>query len=98
MTVGPCPSGRLGVDVTSIDPVRTITRMGKRPVLLLHGTADITDRPEQSADVNFHAALAAGVPVELHYCIGARHGLVIDSCPTEWANWANWFFASAGGV
>ena len=43
------------------------------------------------------AALAAGVPVELHYCQGGTHGLVIDRCPTEWARWATWFFTNAAG-
>ena len=27
------------------------------------------------------AALAAGVPVEMHACEGAGHGKVIDTCP-----------------
>jgi pimeloyl-ACP methyl ester carboxylesterase len=89
---------RLWVDVTSVDPVRTIAGLGNRPVLLLHGTADPIDRPDQSAEVNLHAAREAGVPATLHYCVGARHGLVIDTCPSDWAGWANWFFASAGGV
>ena len=86
---------RLGVDVTSIDPVRTITRLGNRPALLIHGTADATDVPEDSAERNFDAALAAGVPVELHYCQGARHAQVLGRCPAEWARWATSFMEAA---
>ena len=80
-------SVRIGADLTSIDPVRTIARLGKRPVLLLHGTADMLDRPEQSAERTLAAARQAGVPVMLRYCDGAMHGAVIDHCPEQWASW-----------
>ncbi len=86
---------RLGGDVTSVDPVRTIVRMGDRPVLLTHGTADVIDRPDQSAEVNLKAALDAGVPVALRYCPGAGHGAVIERCPADWARWVRDFFATA---
>lgn len=86
---------RVGGDVTSIDPVRMIARMGNRPVLLTHGTSDAVDRPEQSAEVNLHAALDVGVPVEIRYCAGAGHGAVIDHCPAEWGRWVLEFFAAA---
>ncbi len=80
-----------GHDLTSVDPARTIGRLGDRPVLLIHGEQDVLDRPERSAEVNAAAARAAGVPVELHYCPDGTHGKVIDRCPTEWATWANGF-------
>ena len=86
---------RVGGDVTSIDPIRTITQVGDRPVLLLHGTTDLVDPPAKASEPVFHAALAAGVPVELHYCAGAAHGKVIDRCPDEWSRWANDFLAAA---
>ena len=88
-------SWRIGADVTSVDPARTITQLGDRPVLLLHGLADVVDRPAESAEVNFQAALAAGVPVELHYCAGAGHAMVIDRCPLAWAQWATSFLDAA---
>jgi hypothetical protein len=84
---------RLGTDVTSVDPANTLPRLGDRPVLLIHGTADIVDRPADSAEINFHAALEAGVPVELHYCLGGSHGRVIDHCPGAWSSWALSFLA-----
>lgn len=86
---------RIGADWTVVDPVRTITRVGDRPVLLIHGTNDVLDRPADSADRNFHAGMDAGVPVELEYCRGATHGAVIDTCPDDWARWAVSFLDGA---
>jgi dienelactone hydrolase len=86
---------RIGSDFTSVDPVRMIGLMGDRPVLLVHGTADALDRPAESADLNFHAALAAGVPVELEYCPGGTHGRVVATCPAQWARWTTAFLAAA---
>ncbi len=79
---------RIGADIASVDPVRTITRVGDRPVLLIHGSADIVDRPAESAERNLHAAMEAGVTVGLQVCPGAKHGKVIDTCPEPWARWA----------
>jgi hypothetical protein len=84
-------SNRIGADLSSIDPVRMIGRMSDRPVLLIHGRLDGLDRPERSADRNFAAAKAAGVPVELHYCEAGTHGKVIDVCPSDWAAWTDAF-------
>ena len=85
----------VGGDVTAIDPVRLLTRLGDRPVLLIQGTADLVDPPTEASDLNFHAALAAGTTVELQYCQGASHGKVIDTCPKAWASWATSFLARA---
>jgi len=86
---------RLGADWTEVDPVRTVARIGDRPVLLTHGTGDVLDRPAESADLTYHAALEAGVPVELQYCRGATHGAVIDTCPADWARWVTSFLEGA---
>ncbi|HEX6868078.1 MAG TPA: hypothetical protein VF119_04690, partial [Candidatus Limnocylindrales bacterium] len=75
---------RIGGDVTTVDPVRTIAELGPRPVLLIHGTADILDKPGHSAERVLAAGRAAGVPVELAYCVGGPHGRLIETCPTEW--------------
>jgi fermentation-respiration switch protein FrsA (DUF1100 family) len=85
----------IGDDVTRVDPVQTITRLGERPVLLIQGTRDLVDPPAEASDLNFQAALAAGVPVELQYCRGAGHGRVIETCPTEWAAWSLAFLTRA---
>ena len=86
---------RLGTDWTVVDPVRTIVQVGNRPVLLTHGTSDLVDRPAESADLNFHAALAASVPVALQYCRNGTHGAVIDTCPDAWARWVTSFLEGA---
>lgn len=86
---------RIGGDVTSIDPIRLIGRLGDRPVLLIQGTVDQVDPPAEASDRNFQAAVAAGVPVELAYCPGARHGLTVKTCPSQWASWATSFLELA---
>jgi pimeloyl-ACP methyl ester carboxylesterase len=86
---------RIGADITTVDPQRTITRVGDRPVLLIHGSADLVDRPGESAERNLHAALGAGVAVGLEICPGGGHGTVIDTCPKEWARWAISFMTAA---
>jgi uncharacterized protein len=88
-------SFRVGADVTAVDPARTIGRLGNRPVLLTHGTADQTDPPAMSAEVNLRTALAAGVPARLAYCEGAAHGKSAETCPSEWGGWARVFFEDA---
>jgi pimeloyl-ACP methyl ester carboxylesterase len=88
---------RIGADIASVDPLRTITRVGDRPVLLLHGSADHVDRPSQSAERNLHAAQEAGVAVGLEICPGADHGDVIGTCPEAWARWAVSFMDAARG-
>jgi hypothetical protein len=88
---------RLGGDVSSVDPETTIQQIGERPVLLIHGTADVLDVPAQSAERNLHAALDAGVPVELHYCRGGTHGTLVDdpACAADWSRWARSFLDGA---
>jgi alpha/beta superfamily hydrolase len=91
---------RIGGDVASIDPVRTIARIGDRPVLLIQSTTDKLDPPAQASEKNFRAAMAAGVPVELHYCKGVTagngsHGTVVERCPDDWSRWANQFLEAS---
>jgi fermentation-respiration switch protein FrsA (DUF1100 family) len=91
---------RVGGDVRSIDPVRTITKLGDRPVLMIHSTTDKVDPPAEAAEVNFDAARNAGVAVELHYCPGlttgnGSHGTVVERCPADWSRWANQFLDAA---
>jgi pimeloyl-ACP methyl ester carboxylesterase len=90
-------SMKIGADLSTAYPIRTITKLGDRPVLLLHGTADKVDPPAESAERNVVAAREAGVTIGLQYCQGAGHGQVIDTCPAEWAAWATSFLAGARG-
>lgn len=86
---------RVGADLTSVDPVRTIREVRDRPVLLIHGLADRLDRPETSAEANVQAAREARVNIQLRYCPSGYHGHVIDMCPAEWAAWATAFLTAA---
>ncbi len=88
---------RIGGDITTVDPVRTITRVGDRPVLLIHGSADVLDRPSESAERNLRAALEVGVPIGLEICQGAKHGEAITRCSDAWARWAVSFMDAARG-
>jgi fermentation-respiration switch protein FrsA (DUF1100 family) len=89
---------RIGADVTAVDPARTIGQIGSRPLLLIHGTADRTDPPAQSAEVNLRAAREAGVPATLAYCPGGTHGASVEMCPEEWTSWARAFFEEASAA
>lgn len=82
-----------GVNMTDADPVTTLPRLGDRPVLLIHGTADTLDTVEHAARPNLAAAEAAGVPVTLRYCEGGRHGQLVERCPAAWRAWVDTFLA-----
>jgi acetyl esterase/lipase len=91
-------SSILGGDLTSVDPIRTITQVGARPILLTHGSSDPIDRPSESVERNVAAAIDAGMNVEVHICVGAGHGHVIDVCGPAWAEWVTSFLAAHGGI
>ena len=78
---------RTGLDLMEADPIAAIPALGQRPLLLLHGAADVNDLPAASVDAIYRAAQDSGVPVERHLCPGATHGRVIDTCPAEWGEW-----------
>jgi pimeloyl-ACP methyl ester carboxylesterase len=86
---------RSGVDIGSVDPVRTIGTLGDRPVLLIHGTDDVLDTVDHAAKPNLAAAETGGVPVTIRYCEGGRHGGLVDACPGEWQAWVDAFL---GGI
>ncbi len=78
---------RTGLDLMGADPFAVIPALEQRPLLLLHGAADVNDLPAASVDAIYRAAQDSGVPVERHLCPGATHGRVIDTCPAEWGQW-----------
>jgi alpha-beta hydrolase superfamily lysophospholipase len=88
-------SMQVGGDVMSTDPIRQIDRMGDRPVLLTAGANDQVDPPGEATQRNLVKALEAGVPIEVAYCQGARHGKVVDVCPKAWASWTLSFLERA---
>jgi dipeptidyl aminopeptidase/acylaminoacyl peptidase len=69
------------------DPISAIPALGKRPLLLIHGAADVHDIPALSVELMYQKAQESDVPVEMHLCPGGTHGKVIDTCPTEWGQW-----------
>jgi hypothetical protein len=88
-------SMQVGGDITSTDPIRYIGKLGDRPVLLTAGASDQVDPPAEATERNLRAALEAGVPVEVAYCQGARHGKVIVKCAKDWYSWATSFLERA---
>jgi hypothetical protein len=86
-------------DVSDADPSSAITRLGDRPVLLLHSDTDHTDRVAYSAELNLRAGQEAGVPVQLVRCSGPDHGELINedhaACRSEWIRSVDSFLASA---
>jgi pimeloyl-ACP methyl ester carboxylesterase len=78
---------RTGVDLMEADPIAAIPALGHRPLLLIHGAADVHDLPAASVDAIYRVAQDSGVSVERHMCPGATHGKVIDTCPVEWGQW-----------
>jgi pimeloyl-ACP methyl ester carboxylesterase len=89
---------RLGEPLDSVDPVRTITMLQGRPVLLTHGLDDTIDRPADSLELNVAAAREAGLTFEVQTCPGAGHGQVVEVCAAEWASWVQAFLAANGGA
>jgi len=78
---------RTGADLMEADPIAAIPALGHRPLLLIHGAADVHDLPAASVDAIYRVAQDSGVSVERHMCPGATHGQVIDTCPVEWGQW-----------
>ena len=87
---------RTGVDLGSIDAEDELASVGQRPLLFIHGTADIEDLPERTRAF-YQEAIVAGVPAELHFCDGAGHGsnkgMPADVCPDAYGDWVRGFFA-----
>ena len=84
-------TSRVGMPLSTVDPVRTIARLRGVPVLLTHGLGDVVDRPADSLDRNVAAARAAGVEVEVRTCAGAGHGQVVAVCAAAWSGWVRDF-------
>jgi pimeloyl-ACP methyl ester carboxylesterase len=79
---------RTGIDLDRADPVDYVAELGDRPLLVIHGTADIHDVAAESANVMVSEAQSSGVDVELHMCEGGTHGMLVEACPDDWAAWA----------
>jgi len=82
---------RTGVWFGSADPEDALSDIGSRPMLLTHGTGDTEDLPERT-QAFYDEAKRAGMNVELHWCMGAKHGEVVKTCPDDLAGWLSSFF------
>jgi fermentation-respiration switch protein FrsA (DUF1100 family) len=87
---------RTGLDLGSIDAEDELSSWGKRPMLLVHGSADNEDLPART-QAFYDEARAAGIPAELHFCAGSGHnapgGMPVDVCTDAFAGWVVDFFA-----
>jgi pimeloyl-ACP methyl ester carboxylesterase len=93
---------RTGVDLGSVDAEDELPKAGKRPLLLIHGTADVEDLPERTKSF-YDEAIAAGIPADLRWCEGAGHeqalGMPADVCENAYSGWVRDFFTrSLGGA
>jgi fermentation-respiration switch protein FrsA (DUF1100 family) len=86
---------RTGVDLRSIDAEDELPKLGHRPLLLTHGTADNEDLPERT-QAFYEEARAAGVPAELKWCEGSGHGAAAgmpeELCRDAFDGWVRGFF------
>jgi fermentation-respiration switch protein FrsA (DUF1100 family) len=86
---------RTGLDFGSVDPADEIARMGHRPILLIHGTADTQDLPART-QAFYDDAVKAGIPIELRWCPGSGHnvpaGMPVDVCRDGFGAWEADFF------
>lgn len=86
---------RTGHVMSEADPIDSVVALGDRPYLILHGTADTANVPADSAELLLGAATDAGVPVQLQYCKGGRHGQLTADCADQYGGWVTNFFAAA---
>jgi choline dehydrogenase-like flavoprotein len=86
---------RTGLDLGSVDPDDELSKVGTRPLLFTHGTADDEDLPERTQAFVDRAG-AMGIPTELHWCAGSGHdalaGMPVDVCKADFARWVSDFF------
>lgn len=86
---------RTGVDLGSVDAEDELSKVGQRPILLTHGTADNEDLPERTQAL-YGEAIAAGMRVELQWCDGSGHnapaGMPAEVCRDAFGGWVSDFF------
>ena len=91
---------RTGLDLGSVDPDDELSKIGTRPLLFIHGTADDEDLPVRT-QAFVDRATAIGIPTELHWCEGSGHdapaGMPVDVCKADFGRWVNDFFTRTLG-
>jgi pimeloyl-ACP methyl ester carboxylesterase len=89
---------RTGEDLSSVDPVISIARLGARPVLIISGGHDVSIGPEDPQQL-LDSAERAGVAAELDMCEPAAHAESPEACAEDYGGWVLGFLerALAGG-
>jgi uncharacterized protein len=77
---------RTGEDVSTADPVQSVTRLDGRPILFIAGGGDTSIGPTDAGDLLVAAELG-DVPAELQVCTDAGHAQAIAVCPEQYADW-----------
>jgi uncharacterized protein len=85
---------RTGEDVSSADAVQAITRLDRRPVLIIAAGGDRTIGPTDPADL-LAAAEEARSPAALHVCEQAGHAGEVERCPEAYPGWVLGFLERA---
>ncbi len=88
---------RTGLDLEAADAEDQLAKVGRRPFLLIHGTADDEDLPART-QAFYQEMVARGIPADLHWCTGSGHdapaGMPVDVCRDAFGAWVNEFFTS----
>jgi pimeloyl-ACP methyl ester carboxylesterase len=86
---------RTGVDLEAADAEDQLSKFGRQPVLLTHGTADNEDLPART-QAFYEEMLARGIRVDLHWCEGSGHnapaGMPAEVCRAAFGRWVSEFF------
>ena len=77
---------RTGEDVSAADPVQTVARFDKRPILIISGGADESIGVNDAADL-LAAADEAGSPASLEVCAQAGHARSDEACAGAYGDW-----------
>ncbi|MEP6681046.1 MAG: alpha/beta hydrolase [Chloroflexota bacterium] len=85
---------RTGQDMSAVDPVQAIARLGKRPVLVLAGGADRSVGRNDAQEI-LDAARAAGINAQLQRCAAAGQDQMLEACPADTRGWVLGFLAHA---
>jgi alpha-beta hydrolase superfamily lysophospholipase len=85
---------RTGQDMSAVDPVQAIARLGTRPVLILTGGRDDSIGPNDPMAL-LDAAGGARVDAQLQTCASAGQDQMLETCPTETSGWVLGFLARA---
>jgi uncharacterized protein len=77
---------RTGQDVSAVDPIQRIGRLGDRPVLLIVGGQDSAIGSTDGQDL-LGAAQEGSARAELEVCPPAEHGQTLEACPDDFRDW-----------